>query len=459
MRAIVRGCGILWIACALIACGDDDDGKPAVETPNKPRPDAGSGSEPYDGDVPLPRPDSGKPTVDPGDPDPGLTGACAIDSNKIYTVAQSDVPFLSTPLAVDPINSRFAVPYIASDGCLDAVHWANFASAASGGAPKSTMALDDCAQLRGVAATSVGDRWLVATIDNRKSSPWDVWVEPYDSDQNLSGDATRISESSHVETSVALATLRSDWRTMIAWADEDLHQGQALYVRPLDGDGNPVGDAVQIDHGSDVYFTGLALKPMGLEGAGLAYWRYSLDYKISDLVFVTLDGSGKAVRDAWVVAANAGPSASIDLISDNEGGGLVYSRAESQTGRQVWFQQIDSDGQAAIQRTGTTRAPEQRVVNAPARGIDVSLTKLRTGFIVTYRSLPKDDTSMPMLRIYFLDRYGQVIGSSDVSYTSAAGGRTAIQAANDGRVVLGWSQVNEDGTSEIKVVRLPCLGG
>jgi hypothetical protein len=26
-------------------------------------------------------------------------------------------------------------------------------------------------------------------------------------------------------------------------------------------------------------------------------------------------------------------------------------------------------------------------------------------------------------------------------------------------VVVSWSQVNEDGTSEIKVVRLPCLGG
>ena len=64
----------------------------------------------------------------------------------------------------------------------------------------------------------------------------------------------------------------------------------------------------------------------------------------------------------------------------------------------------------------------------------------------------------PLLRLYFLDRYGAIVGSSDVSYTSAAG-RTATQAANDGRVVVSWSQVNDDGTSEIKVVRLPCVGG
>jgi hypothetical protein len=66
---------------------------------------------------------------------------------------------------------------------------------------------------------------------------------------------------------------------------------------------------------------------------------------------------------------------------------------------------------------------------------------------------------MAQIRLYFLDRYGAVIGNSDVSFTSASGGRTAIQAAYDGRVVVGWSQVNEDGKSVTKVVRLPCVGG
>lgn len=458
MRALVRGCAVLLVSCALLGCGDDDDAAPPVEPPDTPKRDAGNGSEPFDADVPLPRADAGKIPVEPGDPDPGLMGGCAIDSNKIFTVAERSRPFLSTPLSVDSINSRFALPYVNDDGCHDAVHWTSLSGAATSGAPKSTMALDNCALVRDVVTTSVGNgRWLVGMVDNRQP-PYDLWVAAYDADENQSGDAARISENSHVETGIALATLRSGDKAMVAWADEDLREGQDLYVRMLDALGRPAGDAVKLEHSSDLYYHGLGLKPLG-DGASLVYWRYSLDYKTSDLVFVALDSSGKPLREAWIVAAKAGPSASIDVVADAEGGGIVYARAEAQTGRQIWFQQIDADGQAALQRTGNTRAPALRMVNAPQRGIDVSITKLRTTFIVTYRALPATAEGQATLRLYFLDRFGAVVGSSDVSYTSAAGGRTAVQSANDGRVVIGWSQVNEDGTSVIKLVRLPCLGG
>jgi hypothetical protein len=138
----------------------------------------------------------------------------------------------------------------------------------------------------------------------------------------------------------------------------------------------------------------------------------------------------------------------------------VYSRAEQSLGRQVWFQQVDETGEAALERDGKTRAGAIRIVGPPARGIDVSMTKLRTGYILTYRALPDtgSEETRAKLRAYFLDRYGAVIGHSDVSYTSAAGGRTAIQSGNDGRVAASWNQVNDDGSSELKVVRLPCLG-
>jgi hypothetical protein len=451
---LVRGLGILLV-CGACACSSKDKAPAKATSPTEPR-DAGSGTEAYDGDLPRPREDAGEPQVEPGMPDDGLTGTCAIDSNKIYSVAKRDQPFLSTPLAVDALHSRFALPYVASGDCLDAVHWSSMSGAASGGEPKDAIAMDDCALVKETAATAVGDGWLVGTIDNRQA-PYDVWVGPYDADNNQVGSATRLSQSSHVENALALATLRSGDKVMLAYADEDMYDGQALYVRPLDGTGQPLSAAMTIEHSKDLYYTGLGIKPLG-DGVGLTYWRYSLDYKTSDLVFVALDATGKPLRDAWVLASSAGPSGSIDMISDSEGGGIVYSRAESQTGRQVWFQQIDETGQAALQRTGTTRAPALRIVNAPNRGIDVSLTKLRASFIITYRELPQDASGKPMLRLYFLDRYGAIVGSSDVSYTSAAG-RTATQAANDGRVVVSWSQVNEDGTSELKVVRLPCLGG
>jgi hypothetical protein len=243
----------------------------------------------------------------------------------------------------------------------------------------------------------------------------------------------------------------------LAYADEDLNAGQALYIRPIDNLGKPSADAVKLDESTELYYTNLTLKPLG-KGAALVYVRYSLDYKTSDIVFVVLDAQGKPIRDAWVLTRNAGPSPSVDLTVDADGGGIVYARAEASTGRQIWFQQIDATGQAALLRTGNTRSPAQRIVNSPQRGVDVSITKLRASFVLTYRALPQNDGTRAILRAYFLDRNGAVVGSSDLSYTSQGGGRTRVQSAGDGRVVLAWSEISDEGGSALKVVRLPCVG-
>jgi len=445
------------LACLSVACGGDD--KPPTTTTTTPKErDAGSGSEPYDGSVVQPRPDSGSAQMQPGDPEPGLDGSCAVDSNKIFSVATRAQPFTSTPLAVDPLRSQFVLPYVSEGSCLNAVRWASMAGAATSGAPANKVAFETCALVRDAAATALGDRWLIASVDNREA-PYDVWVAPYDGTGSEPRGAQRISQSSRVETAVAVATLNSGDKALVAYADEDLNAGQGLYVRALDANGKPTAEAVRIEQSSTLYYTSLSLKPLGDSGAGLAYVRYSLDYKTSDIVFVTLDAAGKTVREPWVLAGNAGPSPSVDFILDNEGGAIVYSRAEASTGRQIWFQQIDSTGVAALARTGsTTRAPALRIVGAPQLGVDVSLTKLRTSFILSYRALPSGSETRAMLRVYFLDRYGAVIGSSDLSYTSQGGGRTAAASSNDGRVALAWNEVNDDGSSTLKMVRLPCLG-
>ena len=443
-------------ACLSVACGGDK--KPPTTTTTTPKDrDAGSGSEPYDGSVVQPRVDAGSTDNMPGDPEPGLGGNCAIDSNKIWSVAKRAQPFTSTPLAVDPIHSRFALPYVDGGSCLDAVHWANMAGAAASGAPVASVAVETCALVRDAAATAMGDDWLIGSTDNRQGA-YDVWVSRYDGTSSQPHDAQRISQSSHVETALGLATLSSGDKALVAYADEDLHDGQALYVRALDADGMPTAASERIEQSSELYYTSLSLKPLGT-GAGLAYVRYSLDYTTSDIVFVALDAQGKPLREPWVLAKNAGPSPSVDFIMDSEGGGIAYSRAEASTGRQVWFQQIDSTGMAAPQSSSSGRTPALRIVNSPQRGIDVALTKLRTSFILTYRALPSGSETRAMLRVYFLDRYGAIIGSSDVSYTSQGGGRTAAASSNDGRVALAWNEVNEDGSSTLKMVRLPCLGG
>jgi hypothetical protein len=440
------------------ACGGDK--KPPSNVPNN-RPDAGdagyrNGSEPYDGEVPLPRQDAGTIEIPPGEPEEGLSGHCSVDSNKIYTVAEREQPFTSTPLAVDPNNSRFIMPFVASGDCLDTLHMATLMGAATGGEPKNTSAIETCARVREAAATALNDRWLIATTDNREA-PYDVWLTPYEAKSGAVAEAQRVSQTSHVENALALATLGDGTSALLAYADEELDVGQALYVRAIDNLGKPSADAVRIDESSELYFSNLTIKPLG-QGAALVYVRSSIDFATSDIVFVALDAQGKPLRDAWVLTRNAGPSPSVDLTVDKDGGGIVYARAEASIGRQIWFQRIDASGQAATLSTGNTRAPAQRIVNSPQRGIDVSIAKLRASFVVAYRALPQTETGRAILRTYFLDRNGAIVGSSDVSYTSAGGGRTSIQSALDGRVVLAWNEVGDEGLSALKVARLPCVG-
>jgi hypothetical protein len=446
----------LGVCLFVAACGSD---KPPSSPPGiVPDLDAGeqTGTEPYDGEVPLPRKDSGTVAIPPGEPELGLSGQCAVDSNKIYTVAERAQPFTSTPLAVDPENSRFIIPFVDTGECLDTVHMATLAGAATGGEPTNNSAIETCALVREAAATALSDRWLVASTDNREA-PYDIWLTPYEAESGAVAEAQRVSQSSQVETALALTTLSSGDSALLSYADEDLSAGQALYVRPLDNLGKPTADAVKIAESTELYYTNLTLKPLG-EGAALVYVRYSLDYTTSDIVFVALDAQGKPIREAWVLTRNAGPSPSVDLTVDRDGGGIVYARGESSSGRQIWFQQIDASGQAALLRTGTTRAPAQRIVNSPQRGIDVSITKLRASFVLTYRALPQTDATRAILRAYFLDRNGAIVGSSDVSYTSPGGGRTSVQSAGDGRVVLAWNEISDTGGSSLKVVRLPCVG-
>lgn len=452
-RHALRGARTLAILLLLTAaCGDDDGNKPAMH------PDAGAidASEPIV-DAAVIR-DAGTPK-DTGTPDEGLTGNCSIDSNKIYSVNQRNEPFLGTPLAVDPAKSMFALPFVGRQaGCLDVVNMTLFMGSSAGGAPMTMVAGDHCGLIKDAATAALKGQWLVATIDSR-DPPYDVWVQRYDASKGEQGAAVRLSQASAVETALAIASLRDAEHAIVAWGDEETAGVRALYTRVVGADGAAVGDAVKIEESTTVYYRGLSLAPLGAGGAGVAYWRYSEDFKTSEIVFRALDATGKPTRDEWVMATNAGPSASVDLATDQSVGGVVWSRAEGSLGRQVWFQRIDGTGQAAELVAGPGRSPALRVVNSPFRGVDVSVAKLLTGYVLAYRSLPAAKETRAAIRLYFLDRNGAVIGDSDVAYTSESGGRTAVEAAYDGRVVIGWSQVNEDGKSELKLVRLPCIGG
>ena len=121
-----------------------------------------------------------------------------------------------------------------------------------------------------------------------------------------------------------------------------------------------------------------------------------------------------------------------------------------------------ASGNAAPVRQGLSvggPSEPKRVVAPPSNAIDASLAKLPNGYVVAYRAMPGLLLEEPRIRLHFIDSEGNVIGMSDVALASEAGGRTAIEAANDGRVALGWADMNEDGTSSLIVAKLPCVGG
>ena len=74
------GLWALGVGMFMAACGGEKP-RPTAPPTNMTDKDAGeiSGSEPYDGSVPLPRKDAGPIMIPPGDPEEGLIGECAVD--------------------------------------------------------------------------------------------------------------------------------------------------------------------------------------------------------------------------------------------------------------------------------------------------------------------------------------------------------------------------------------------
>jgi hypothetical protein len=278
LRAALRpllATGLLFSSAA-VGCGDDET--PPTTTTRRDSGVDSDAAEPMDASTPSTRDATVRP--DTGSPDDGLQGSCAIDSNKIFSVTQRKELFAGMPLAVDPQQSMFALPYVGLQaGCLDVVQFTLLKGGSQGGDPMTKVAIDRCALVREVAATSLQGQWLVAMIDSRQP-PFDVWVQRYDSELGEQGDPARISAAAAVESALAITSLRDGEHALVAWGDES-SGGNALYTRLLDVDGKPTGEPVRIDESTSLVFRGVSLAPLGAAGVGLAYWRHDADFSTS----------------------------------------------------------------------------------------------------------------------------------------------------------------------------------
>jgi hypothetical protein len=424
---------------------DDDAGSFGVDPSTLPRPSKGPG---YDASA-----------IQPGMPPPDLANSnCAVDTNKLYDLVSNMRAPEPAQLAVDVVNSRFLVAFIdKSMTCTDANYVAELEGPSGLGMPAITMVEDNCTTVDHVAATRAGDQWLLASVDVRKDER-ELWLRAYDGKTKFP--AQRITMTPTRKGEVALAAVGGD-SAVVAWVEQDLTgTSSTLYVRPVTVFGEVNGDSVTIEQSDTWSYTALSLAQVGNYMA-LGYRRYDA-MAHSEIIMQILDATtGKPDRDAWVLTQEGGAYGSVSIAADGEGAGVMYSIVQG-TSEQLWFQQLGLDGRAApVMSGGKVGGPSDptRVVGPPISALDASLTKVPTGFAIAYRVLPSGTVTSARIRVQFLDKVGRVIGDSDVALAQPQGGRTAMQAAYDGRVVIAWSDQTEDGKTTITAVKLPCVGG
>jgi hypothetical protein len=454
---------IAMCGAGLTACGGGGGKKP-VSVMTGPA-DGGTSSKPHrdaaviDSDAALPiEVDSGIPI--PGSPPPELMGqACAVDTNKLYKLATQNRTAVPAQLAVDVEGSRFALAYTGdSSQCTDALYVAELEGAPDVGMPKTALALDPCSTIVHGSIGYNGTTWLLGSVDARKDSR-DLWLQPYDGKNKYT--AQRITNNVPVEREVALLATGSD-SMLAAWVEQPVTGGATtLKLRPVDASGKPTAAEVTLTQpDGDWTESQLSMTAFSDVLFGLAYRR--IDAKgNSQIVLDVVDAKGVRDRDTWVLSPQASASGSVDLASDGMGAGVIYSVIQG-TSEQLWFQLLGLDGRAANVMSGAKVGGPQdaeRIVEPPEQAVDASLAKLPTGYAVAYRALPGGDVDKPRIRIHFLDRFGRIIGKSDAALAAMHGGRTAIKAAYDGRVTVGYSDTDDSGATTIIALKLPCLGG
>lgn len=194
----------------------------------------------------------------------------------------------------------------------------------------------------------------------------------------------------------------------------------------------------------------------------------------AELMLEVLDLDGNPVKTPFVLTDKAGTIGTLALATDEEGGAVIYTIAQGMYGRQVWFQKLDDRGEPPPAMVGglvTGTEDPMLIISPPTRPFDASVTKLATGFAIAYRALPAEDASpmdgepdymndtpSPRIRVHFTERFGRTVEESDVALSEPTGGLTSIESALDGRIMLAWRDLHEDGTTSLTAARLPCVG-
>lgn len=304
---------------------------------------------------------------------------------------------------------------------------------------KSPVALfDDCsASILDVTLLHVSDGYRVVWVDNSAGS---AELQSTLLADNLTLPAelarTRLTTNQVREQRPVMSNIGS--AAYLAWIAADGDQREVDLQR-LD----QPGDA-QIVLGTDSGYrpTRLALGQLGKDRGALAFVD---EQGKRGIWLVPIDDAGKPASEPILLSDLVNTANTVDIATREEDGGvIVYSVDVDPTQPEVRFRRLS--------KLGAFLSDEIKVVGAPVKGRDASVTRLGDGYVVAYREISSSDPTRAEIRLSLITKEGTVMRDEvgrPITYhaadASSSGGRITARISIDGQLLLGFLDGDESG--------------
>jgi hypothetical protein len=145
-----------------------------------------------------------------------------------------------------------------------------------------------------------------------------------------------------------------------------------------------------------------------------------------------LSAAGDAEGELTTLSEQIGAASSVAIAKGRQSGGaVVYTVAPGGAIHQLRFRSIDASGEPS--------APARSLTSANQDLLDVALASYSHGYVVAFRRLGGAASAAASIYLMFVDADGNVSGTRLVRSASASGRGMQVMVANDGRLIVVWS--------------------
>jgi hypothetical protein len=145
------------------------------------------------------------------------------------------------------------------------------------------------------------------------------------------------------------------------------------------------------------------------------------------------------------LSEHIGGASGVSLARGRQGSAVVYTEVPSGTSHQLRFRNVDDEGQPSSTVRALTSA------NQDLR--DIALATYSHGYVVAYRRMGGPESAQASIYLMFVDGEGNVGGTRLVRAATAGGRGIDVMVANDGRLIVIWSdteQVTNPSTERVE---------